>query len=333
MPKQTTQELAALLGETLADKPKRKARVLDLDAPEESEAGVTRVTPVTPPTRVSQEAAPKRDFHRVANSIAREAVPAGLFTGKGKQLYDYLYLQTRGAVVPVRSVRIPRGVVMRGAKMTRPTYRTQLARLIAVGLVKVEEMGGDHLGNLYTVYLPEEVANPGYPGMHGNPAKKLDGQPGQETDPGNPGLSADFQRTSDKPQTLIPDLKQTDDEAAPLARALTQAERELTGKNGATASQWEDLASVLVTELKIAAARAESVSSVPAFLAEHLRRRLFKKDKAKLDSEEKASPAPRGPQIDASQCPDCKGVGMWYPEGFDKGVAKCQHSKLGEGKG
>jgi DNA-binding Lrp family transcriptional regulator len=29
-----------------------------------------------------------------------------------------------------------------------------------------------------------------------------------------------------------------------------------------------------------------------------------------------------------SDCPDCHGVGMWYPEGYDKGVAKCLHLKL-----
>lgn len=31
---------------------------------------------------------------------------------------------------------------------------------------------------------------------------------------------------------------------------------------------------------------------------------------------------------DYSDCPDCRGVGMWYPEGFDKGVAKCLHLRL-----
>jgi hypothetical protein len=33
---------------------------------------------------------------------------------------------------------------------------------------------------------------------------------------------------------------------------------------------------------------------------------------------------------DYSDCPDCGGVGMWYPAGFDKGVAKCFHVKLGK---
>lgn len=31
---------------------------------------------------------------------------------------------------------------------------------------------------------------------------------------------------------------------------------------------------------------------------------------------------------DYSDCPDCQGRGMWYPEGFGKGVAKCLHPKL-----
>jgi hypothetical protein len=101
----------------------------------------------------------------------------------------------------------------------------------------------------------------------------------------------------------------------------------LTGKVTSDALKWEDLAEVLITELKIAAGRT-TVSSVPAFLAEHLRRRLFKKDKAQLEFEEKSSPAPATLKIDPSQCPDCYGTGMYYPEGFEKGVARCRHEQV-----
>jgi hypothetical protein len=31
---------------------------------------------------------------------------------------------------------------------------------------------------------------------------------------------------------------------------------------------------------------------------------------------------------DYSDCPDCQGTGMWYPEGYEKGVAKCKHERL-----
>lgn len=33
---------------------------------------------------------------------------------------------------------------------------------------------------------------------------------------------------------------------------------------------------------------------------------------------------------DISLCPDCKGSGVYYPEGFEKGVAKCKHARLGQ---
>jgi hypothetical protein len=106
--------------------------------------------------------------------------------------------------------------------------------------------------------------------------------------------------------------------------------KEISGQESskAKAARWAEVAEVLMTELKIAAGRT-TVSSVPAFLAEHLRRRLWKKEKRQIEAEaaeQKAStPAQK---MDASKCPDCFGTGMHYPEGFDKGVARCPHSKL-----
>lgn len=34
--------------------------------------------------------------------------------------------------------------------------------------------------------------------------------------------------------------------------------------------------------------------------------------------------------IDATQCPDCRGTSYWYPAGPEKGVARCKHLKLTE---
>lgn len=34
---------------------------------------------------------------------------------------------------------------------------------------------------------------------------------------------------------------------------------------------------------------------------------------------------------DFAECPDCFGTGMYYPDGFDKGVTRCRHEKLKEG--
>ena len=34
--------------------------------------------------------------------------------------------------------------------------------------------------------------------------------------------------------------------------------------------------------------------------------------------------------LDASQCPDCKGTGFYYPKGVEGGVARCKHEQLGK---
>jgi len=339
MAKSSKESMVASLSKFLEDKPKKKARVLDLEGSEPSReitppTSVTQVTPVAPVTSASQDAAPKRDFTRVANSIVRDAVPAGLFTGKGKQLYDYLYSKTRGAIIPVTTVRLAAPKVMKAAGMSRPTYKTQLARLIAVGLVKIEEKGsGEHGGNLFTVFLPEEAGNPGNPR---NPGNNLGGLPGQESYPGNLGLSVESNTGSDDPKTSFKTKEEgTDDDAAlaGMIASLKTLTKEITGKglSPTESDRWRELANVLGAELKIAAART-TVSSVPAFLAEHLRRRLWKIDKKQARAEGRELPdgAISTPQstIDASSCPDCGGSSWWYPEGEAKGVAKCKHEKL-----
>jgi DNA-binding Lrp family transcriptional regulator len=40
------------------------------------------------------------------------------------------------------------------------------------------------------------------------------------------------------------------------------------------------------------------------------------------------NPSAPVPEIDASQCPDCKGSGFYYPNGPGGGVTKCKHEKL-----
>jgi hypothetical protein len=125
--------------------------------------------------------------------------------------------------------------------------------------------------------------------------------------------------------------KFNDDEAfALLVTQLREAAREVTGRgpSPAEAERWGELAELLATELKIAAGRTGSVSNVPAFLTEHLRRRLWKKDKRQVEAEAPESREGQSPKADAAKCPDCFGTGMWYPEGFDKGVARCGHENL-----
>lgn len=40
------------------------------------------------------------------------------------------------------------------------------------------------------------------------------------------------------------------------------------------------------------------------------------------------NPVSNEAKLDASQCPDCNGTGYYYPQGKDKGVAKCKHQRL-----
>jgi hypothetical protein len=309
----------------------------------ELQTPVTPVTDVPPVTPVREVAAPARDFARVANSVVRDAVPSGVFTGKGKQLYDYLYSRTRGAIVPVRSARIPTERVMKGAGMTRHTFRAHIHRLISFGLVEVEERPGEHGGNIYTVHLPEEAeANRGDTrdrgdrGDRGHTGEKVPVVQGSQAHPCDRGLSADSSISSGESKTLFKTNTESDDDDAALAgmtAALKSATEEITGRklSRAESDRWKELADVLIAELKIAAGRT-TVSSVPAFLAEHLRRRLWKVDKKQARAEgrelpdEAISSAPS--QEGSKECPDCGGSGWWYPEGPERGVAKCKHAQI-----
>ena len=124
-----------------------------------------------------------------------------------------------------------------------------------------------------------------------------------------------------------------DDEA--FAGFLTEFKtvvKELTGKDPTPAERerYRELAQVLLIELRIAAGRT-TVSSVPSFLAEHLRRRLWKMDKRQAQAEGKELPdQPRTTNVipEGQTCPDCNNTGWWYPNGTENGVARCKHERL-----
>lgn len=124
-----------------------------------------------------------------------------------------------------------------------------------------------------------------------------------------------------------------DDEAfAEFVTLLRENAKEITGRqpSAGEAAKWRELAEVLITELRIAAGRT-TVSSVPSFLAEHLRRRLWKLENRKQPPASAEDPEATEPTVsreEARECPDCWGTGMYYPSGFEKGVARCRHERL-----
>jgi hypothetical protein len=282
---------------------------------------------------------PVRDYTKVANSIRREAVPAGLFKGKSKQLYDELYALTRGAVVPKRQVRISRPKLMKLAHIgSRVTFDTNVNHLRAVGLIEVTVVTGEHEGNEYEVFIPEELEGQlSIPSQTSQTsltryAQKLDRLVRLETSQTRHTSSVvDTDSYAGSKTSFKTNREKTDDEAfAKFLDALRTASRELTGKESSASDseKWAELAELLVTELKIAAGRTEGVSSVPAFLTEHLRRRLWKREKRQVEAEATESRQEQRVKVDASKCPDCFGTGMYYPEGFEKGVARCTHDRL-----
>ena len=103
--------------------------------------------------------------------------------------------------------------------------------------------------------------------------------------------------------TFVITTEKDDDEAlADFVLTMKRVAKEITGRelSPAESPRWGELAEVLATELKIAAGRT-TVSSVPAFLAEHLRRRLWKKEKRQLDDETREATTTSAPKLDAAK--------------------------------
>lgn len=318
--------------QTQADDSPKAAQSQPNPSPISSEAeGSPKVTQTqTKPSPI----APERNFNKRANSLEHSALPSGLFPGASKKIYDALYVRTRGAVVPARMVQARHRELLAwsGVKDVK-TIKTHLNKLREMGLVTWMTLKGEHEGSFYEVFLPEEVnldlaqsqPNP-------SPAQKTDLDLAQKTAwAGLPNrVDSKELNAPDKTSFKTNTESNDDDEAfAEFNAVLKKAAKEITGRetSQAESARWGELAEVLVTELKMAAGRT-TVSSIPAFLAEHLRRRLWKKEKRQIDDERSKEKSAAAPKVDASECTDCFGTGMWYPEGFDKGVARCEHRSL-----
>ncbi|MGA9994761.1 MAG: hypothetical protein WBP93_05060 [Pyrinomonadaceae bacterium] len=355
--------LAATLDKALQPPTKKRALATDLgeydDQIEKTPVVVsetaTRPTSrgVTPPNPTIP-IAPERNYNKRANSLDKLALPAGLFPGSSQKLYNALYVRTRGAIVPLKTIRATKRELSDWSGIRNvKTIDSHLRYFSALGLIISHWERGQNDGALYEVNLPEETT-----GLNLTKTVSLGVTPPDPTLPHVPPPGVETGQISELPrhqntgsphhtQVLVDSATSSDaktfsktseranddDEAyAPLVSALKKATEEISGRpsSPAEAARWEELANVLVAELKIAAART-SVSSVPSFLAEHLRRRLWKVDKRQARAEGRELPdeaLKTTPNIDASKCPDCSGSGWHYPEGMEKGVKKCAHEKL-----
>jgi hypothetical protein len=244
---------------------------------------------------------------RVANSISREAVPGGLFAGKAKQLYDYLYSKTRGAMTPKMSVRLTKRELMRGADIsTEVTLRSNLNRLRTIGLVETQEMRGVHGGNEYTIYIPDEIipdtgSRPSRDSRPSISSQKLEGLEGLETRGGRGGVNIETEEGFPVPNTLFKTTTD-DDDGSGLLNFVKEVEKvalELVGGPLPVSEQererWIDCGKTLAEELHKIGMRTGIVSSVPALLNAHLRRCFGRQQQPQLPVKERA-PAPIEPR-------------------------------------
>lgn len=235
---------------------------------------------VSNPTNLTKSTAPKSDFTRVPNSIAREAIPERLFKGMSKNTYDALYLKTRGAINPIRQIRATKSDLIRWTGVSDVTLDKHVRHLKSIGLLKVDFCIGSHEGNWYEVLIPEETDIPNLPNQPNLPnlPKKVGGDiPNLVGRVGGVEL-LENKEDSGLPKTSLKTNTISDDDAlAKFAARIDEASRKLTkkGLRKDEEGKWEELAELLVMELEIAAARTKSITNVPAFLTEHLRRRLL----------------------------------------------------------
>jgi hypothetical protein len=262
-----------------------------LELVEESMSSHTRLPTQTRHTRQT-EIAPIKDFQKVPNSITKAAIPDGLFKqGKSKHLYDVLYSLTRGAIEAKRVIRLSKTKLRKLAGIgSRVTFDSCVSHLETVGLLKIIIHIGEHEGNEFEVFLPEEISQTRQTSHSSlsSHAQNLDCLVLLETSKTRQSLINESKDTYNAANTSLKTNTKNDDEAfAALNEVFAKASEKITGKTPSKNQQgkWKELAELLVMELEVASARTTSVSDVPAFLTEHLRRRLMpaKKEAAKKE--------------------------------------------------
>lgn len=351
--------------DTPVDTPVTTGAITPASTPVKPQAITTVTTPVNTPvtTGVNQMLREAGEGTRESSRFSSQYLDA-THTASEKSVYSVMYRETVSRGVRERHFG-PKELCEKTGIRSDRTVRTALDGLIAkLSIEIISNFNGSPLGPRYRVFEPKEVAGRRKAaGIEIDPQSKkiitpvvtgvatavntgaatgdknyrgtganVTGVTGVEIAGVNTKYINPIGEGAESAAGSSSNLSTgADDEAyAELISQFRKAVVEVTGRDSspAEAGRWGELAELLVTELKIAAGRTGSVSSVPAFLTEHLRRRLWKKDKQQVETEAAEGREGQAAKVDASKCPDCFGTGMFYPEGFDKGVARCGHEKL-----
>ena len=239
-------------------------------------------TGAKPLKNFKSEVSPIRDFQKIPNSVPRSL---DLFRGKSKQVWDYLWHVSRGSINPVRTIRKSRREIKEGSALgSMVTVDAAIEHLISVGLLKVARSTGSQNGNEYEIFMPEEI-DPTYTtststSRYTSLYQKLDVLDVLVSGIGSIGQTVENKDTYNLPNTSLKTNTKNDDEA--FAAMLDVFGKMCENANGkipqkSDVSKWKEFAELIQMELEIAAARTGTISNVPAFLTEHLRRRLIQK--------------------------------------------------------
>jgi hypothetical protein len=257
----------------------------------------------TKPTS-SKSIAPDRDFNKRANILEREALPNGLFPGASKAIYDALYLRTLGSINPKRTVQTTRKELMKwsGIKNIK-TINVHIKRLKDLGLIRITNFTGEQTGSHYEVFLPKEedpdqtqtTQTIGKPEVN----QKMDSDQDQKMVWVGSGKAVENKDSYSSAKTSFKDIEKNDDEPfGKMTETLAKVFEKVSGKRPQKfdAEKLNEFAELIAMELEIAAARTKSISNVPAFLTEHLRRRLIGKAAAIEGKAKTSKPAKAGKQ-------------------------------------
>lgn len=264
----------------------------------------------SPSKQLFESPAPAKDFHKVANSINRDGLPQGLFERPSmKIVYDVLYQLTRGAIVPSRTTRISKDQLQKKCGLgSRVTLDSAVVDLAAVGLIRVQVVGGKQGGNIYETLLPEELprgsSTTTSSGLRDASTGTRESSPRQNLEPLAPLENTSSSTRSEVINIGASDITKTsyktkdqnvdDERKAPLGifiDKLDQVFREINGKgiDISDAENFGALADLIAEELRAARLNTRSISKPSAFLVQHLKARLttparlLKTDKIKPD--------------------------------------------------
>jgi hypothetical protein len=245
--------------------------------------------PVTTTPRRQKGVAPERDFNRRANSLERDAMPAGLFPGTTFKVYNAIYLRTLGAINPTRKVRASRRDFLDWTDIRNlKTVDGHLRYLTTKGLlIRRWELGSTE-GSEYEIVLPEEL--PRFTTTtHQSPPAAMSQETGsdysRESGSGGESQPSDFKEQPDSLKTYTKTTTTDDDELRPLR----ELERELNVRPG----DWNPALQLLADEIRRARANTPAVSDAAKFAAAHLTRLFAPKSRpARLQAQTEASPKP-----------------------------------------